>query len=161
MLKKLLPKMQVKSVFDLEYRFFKENNIKVIIFDIDNTLVPHGKPSTPEVKRFIEGLLEKGLTVCLLSNNCKKRVEIFNHDLKLFAIYRGMKPLSKYFKIILRKYNAMPQETAIIGDQLLSDILGGNLMGMFTILVSPISSKESLIVKPKRWLEKIILSSKK
>lgn len=158
MLKSFYPQYMYKSVTDIEENFFKKHNIKNVVLDIDNTLVPYtqAKPSKSALE-FINRLKSEGIRVCLVSNNKKSRVEEFNEELNLEARYRAAKPLTGRLRSAMQSISAKPAETAIIGDQIFTDVYCGNRMKILTILVEPIENKESRFFKIKRHLEKKII----
>jgi HAD superfamily phosphatase (TIGR01668 family) len=94
------------------------------------------------------------MILCLISNNNKNRVDLFNKELKLPAIAKAYKPLSKNIKKGLALLGSQADQTALIGDQMFTDVWGGNRVGLFTILVRPIQDKEEWITKIKRGIEK-------
>lgn len=158
MIEKFYPQFRYNAVTDIEPDFFKKNNIKNVVLDIDNTLVPYtsAKPSASALS-FIERLKNEKLRVCLVSNNNKKRVTVFNEELNLTAMHRALKPLVGKLKRALKELDANPEETAIIGDQLFTDVYCGNRMNMITVLVEPIECKENSFFRLKRKLEKKII----
>jgi len=156
--KLLTPDLYVESVFHLNLNKLKERNIKGLIIDIDNTLVGWDKKyASEETKKWLLGLEKQGFKVCLVSNNTEDRVVTFNEELKLQAIHRAVKPRLGAFKRAMSMMNTDVNNTAIIGDQLFTDVLGGNRMGIYTILVIPIVSKEFWWTEFVRKVEKHIL----
>lgn len=157
MLVKFIPDIYQKSIYTIDYKKLKSRGIKCILFDVDNTIAPlHLKKPTKKVKDLMGRLKEMGFTIIILSNATKKRLKPFKEHLELDCAYFAMKPLSKKYKKILKEYKFQLNEVAAIGDQLLTDILGGNRMGITTILVNPIGVREHFFTIPNRWLEKII-----
>lgn len=158
MIKKLYPQFMYKSVADIEKDFFKKNNIKNVVLDIDNTLVPYtvAKPSKSALD-FIDKLKAQNIKICLVSNNNKDRVRIFNEDLGLTVRHRAAKPLTMRLRSAMKEIGAKPSETAIIGDQIFTDVYCGNRMKIKTILVEPIENKENSFFKFKRKLEKKVI----
>ena len=158
----LIPKIHVNSPYELDIEVLKKNSIEGIIIDIDNTLVPWAeKYADQRVVELINKLIDKGFKLCILSNGTKNRVSVFNKDLKLPAVHNAAKPSRAAFKKALRLLGTKPQNTAVIGDQIFTDILGGNRLGLFTILVVPQSSKEFLWTRFVRQIEKLILKKYK
>lgn len=158
MIKKLYPKLYLSSIFEINVEELKEEGIKGIIFDIDNTLVPYDVlDPTAEIIDFFEMLKEKGFKVCLMSNNTEDRVMRFNEGLKVFAIHKSGKPRTKSFKRALELMALPREQVAIVGDQIFTDVYGGNLMGVHTILVKPVSDKDEWITKIKRGLEQKVI----
>ena len=157
MFKKLLPDIILKNIFEIDTKFLEKHSIKLLLLDIDNTLVPHGMQSTPEVVKWISGLQEKGYQICLISNNNKKRVDLFNNEINIPAFHKSKKPLSRIYQRVVKEFKVDINHIAAVGDQLFSDIWGANRIGILTILVRPINKHEPLQIKCKRVLEKIIL----
>lgn len=156
--KGLQPDLYIKSVFDLDVNWLKERGIKGILLDIDNTLVTH-KQKVPDKKviDLIKHFQENGLKVAIVSNARKKRVDVFNEKLGLYARYRAFKPSKKGFFVAMSELKLSPEETAVIGDQLFTDIRGGNRIGLTTILVEPLDENEPITVRVKRIFEKLIV----
>ncbi len=151
MLEKFYPDLSIDRVQDIDFSTLKAENIKGLVLDIDNTLVPnHVKEADAAVVNWIAKAKSSGFKVCIVSNASQKRVVKFNEKLKVFAIHRASKPGRKAFKKAIRLMDIQTQETAVIGDQIFTDIYGGNRIGMFTILVKPIDKKEFFFVRMKR-----------
>lgn len=158
----LIPQIHINSPYELDIEVLKKNSIEGIIIDIDNTLVPWAeKYADQRVIELVNMLKDNGFKLCILSNGTKNRVSVFNRELKLPAVHNAAKPSSAAFKKALRLLGTKPQNTAVIGDQIFTDILGGNRIGLFTILVVPQSSKEFLWTRFVRQIEKLILKKYK
>lgn len=161
MFKKLLPDIILNNIFEIDTEFLEKHSIKLLLVDIDNTLVPHGIQSNPEVEKWITELQQKGYQICLISNNNKERVDLFNNGMKIPAFHKSKKPQSRIYKIVMDQFKVDIKNIAAVGDQLLSDIWGANRAGILTILVNPINKHEPMQIRFKRVLEKLILRSKK
>jgi HAD superfamily phosphatase (TIGR01668 family) len=137
-----------------------EQNKRAIIFDLDNTLAPYyeSEPSQKLVL-FLKYLVNSGFRLCILSNNKKERVDIFNKNLELIAIHGADKPLFKGMNLAITKLGVGTNELVVIGDQIFTDILVGNRKNAYTILVNPLSDKEEIGVRIKRKLEALIIKS--
>jgi len=158
MIEKYYPSLAVDSIRDITTELLDENNIKGLILDIDNTLVPnHVAEADKDTVNWIEALKSEGLKLCIVSNASKKRVIKFNDKLRLFAIHRALKPGSRAFRKAAKMMNFRNENIAVVGDQIFTDIYGGNCIGMFTILVKPIDLREGKLVRLKRIFEKNIL----
>jgi uncharacterized protein len=158
----LIPRIHINSPYELDIEVLKSNSIEGIIIDIDNTLVPWSeKYANEKVIELVNMLVGKGFKLCILSNGTKTRVSVFNQDLKLPAVHNAAKPSKAAFRRALKFLGTAPQNTAVIGDQIFTDILGGNRLGLFTILVVPLSSKEFLWTRFVRQIEKLILKKYK
>lgn len=154
----LIPNIHVNSPYELDIEVLKKNSIKGIIIDIDNTLVPWSeKFADKKVVELIDKLQRADFKLCILSNGTKNRVAVFNTELKLPAVHNAAKPSRTAFNKALKLLGTAPENTAVIGDQIFTDILGGNRLGLFTVLVVPLSSKEFLWTRFVRQIEKLIL----
>lgn len=159
--KGLQPDLYIKSIFDLDINWLKEHGIKGVLLDIDNTLVTH-KQKIPDEKviSLIKRFQDNGIKVAIVSNARKKRVDVFNEKLGLYARYRAFKPSNRGFLRAMSDLNLSHGETAVIGDQLFTDIRGGNRIGLTTVLVDPLDSSEPVHVRVKRIFEKLLLKRK-
>lgn len=157
MLKFLKPTKYVEKMNDLNFEEFYKDGFKAILFDIDNTLVLHGKPSNEDTKKFINYLKNIGFEIIVVSNNIEKRVRPFANDLNIKLVYNANKPMKTGYQKALKQLNLTNKEVIFIGDQLFTDIWGANRMNIYSILVKPISKKEPINVKIKRLLEILIL----
>jgi len=160
MLERFYPDLKVDKIQDIDLDFLEKNNIKGFVLDINNTLVPeHAEEADDKALQWIEKIKKKGFKACIVSNASEKRVVRFNERLKLNAIHRASKPGRKSFLKAMELMGTKPSETAVIGDQIFTDIYGGNRLNMFTILVKPIDSREFIGVRIKRAFEGIVLAS--
>lgn len=158
MLEKFFPDLIVDKVQDIDLEILRNKNIKGLILDIDNTLVPsHVKDADENAVKWIEKIKGAGFKVCIVSNASRKRVIRFNEKLKLYAIHRASKPGTKAFMKAIRLMDIKERETAVVGDQIFTDVYGGNKLGMFTILTKPIHKSEFFFIKLKRIPEKFVL----
>lgn len=128
-----------------------------LIFDIDNTLVPHGAPADDKARVLFAHLKELGFSCCLLSNNQIGRVEMFNKDIQVNFIENAHKPSIKNYLEAIRRMGTKKSNTIFIGDQLFTDVWGAKRAGIRNILVKPINPKEEIQIVLKRYLEKIVL----
>lgn len=150
MLDKLKPKKYANSIFDIDFdKLFKEG-YRGIIFDLDNTIVSWDENRIDDKTRLlIDKIKEIGFKVIILSNNWShKRVKYFSKIMRLPALGSALKPRVRSFKKALEIMGTTPETTLVIGDRILTDIFGGNKLGMYTILVSPINKNEIWI---KKW----------
>jgi HAD superfamily phosphatase (TIGR01668 family) len=151
------PKVYYKSIFDINYEYLKKKNIKVIIFDLDNTIitVDEDYPSDKVVELFKK--LNNDFKIFIASNNKKERVRRIGKYMNVHAFYSVVKPTKKIRKLLLKKYDVKMSEVAIIGDQVVTDIFMGNRLKMYTVLVDPLGEKDLKITYFNRWLEKRII----
>ena len=154
---KFKPKMYYKSIFDINYNILKKNNIKVLVFDLDNTITVVDKdyPSDKVVKLFNK--LSNDFKIFIASNNKKERVRRIGKYMGVHAFYSVVKPTKKIKKLLLKKYDVKMNEVAIIGDQIVTDIFMGNRLQMYTILVDPLGEKDLKVTYLNRWIEKRIM----
>ncbi len=151
------PDMYYKSIYDINYMKLKKDGIKCLLFDLDNTIVPpHESKPNRKIHDLFDNLKEQDFKVIIMSNSPKKRLSPFKDELIIDCSAISMKPLKKKFNKILKQYKFDLSQTAIIGDQLITDVFGGNRIGITTILVNPISKKDFKITSINRKLEKII-----
>ena len=159
-MKFLYPSIYVKSIKSIPYKKLLDKNINTLIFDIDNTLVPFDMPHAAEdLVEYLNNIRAMGFKICLLSNNNKKRVNLFNKNLNFPAIYNAKKPLSTGLYRALKLLNSNPNQTAIVGDQIFTDIWCGNRNNMVTILTCPIEKRDTFGVFLKRGVERLIVKS--
>ncbi|WAA11530.1 YqeG family HAD IIIA-type phosphatase [Fervidibacillus halotolerans] len=159
MLKLFLPDDYVNSVHQITPEFLKERNIKGLITDLDNTLAEWDRPlPPPNLIQWFQQMKEAGIQMIIVSNNNEKRVQAFSEPLGIPFISRAKKPLGKSFLSALKLLDGKKEETAVVGDQLLTDILGGNKLGFRTILVTPVADTDGWQTKINRKIEGYILS---
>jgi HAD superfamily phosphatase (TIGR01668 family) len=137
-----------------------QKNIRFLIFDLDNTLAPY-EVSRPQAKvvALMKRLQRTGFKICLLTNNTEKRMKPFNEYLGVPAVHGAMKPLTAGVTRAMNEIGAVREETAIIGDQLFSDVWAGKLAKLTTILVKPVSKKDIITVRWKRYFERPLIKS--
>lgn len=157
---KFIPDIYAQSIYRINYDKLKKNGIKLVVFDLDNTIAPVDvKVSSKETFDLMLKIKEIGLKPIIMSNSKKERVEPFRNHLEIDSCYFSLKPLKKNYKKIMRVYNLKNEEIACVGDQILTDILGANKMGMTSILVNPISKKDGKFTIINRKIEKIIMNN--
>ena len=135
----LLPTMITDRLTDLTVDILKEKGIRLLMLDFDNTIVPY-TTSTPsgEMERWLKGVLQSDVAVCVVSNSHNDRVKIFCKKYGIDCITHAKKPFPKGIRQCLEKYAMPASECAICGDQIFTDTLGGNCAGVSTILVKAI-----------------------
>lgn len=153
-----MPSLQLKSIYDLDTEKLKQLGIKGIITDLDNTLIDWNQPdATPELLEWFKNLTDEGFRIIVLSNNNDERVRRFAEPHGISYIPAARKPGKNAFRTALHKLGLSEQETVVIGDQLFTDILGGNRMGLFTILVIPTATTDAWITRFNRLMERFVL----
>lgn len=154
--KLLCPQMIVKSLYDIEIHTLKARGIKGIIFDLDNTIIPWDKPTmSPEIVEWLHALLAQGFKLCLVSNNMGKRVQTIAEIFNIPFVARAYKPAKTGFRRAIGTMELTAGQVAVVGDQLFTDVLGGNRLGLCTIWVTPLTTKEFMGTRITRQLEKL------
>ena len=151
------PDAWMDSTYQIDFDELYKKGYRGLIFDIDNTLVPHGEPADERAKALFAHLKELGFSCCLLSNNQLERVQMFNKDVQVYFIEDAHKPSRKNYRKAMELMHTDLSNTMFIGDQLFTDVFGANRADMYTILVRPIHPKEEIQIVLKRYLEKIVL----
>ena len=157
MLEKFFPDEYLDSTYSIDFERLYREGIRGIIFDIDNTLVPHGAPADERAEALFQRLKEMGFSCCLLSNNQFERVSSFNKNIQVHFIEDAHKPGRKNYLKAMELMGTNLENTIFIGDQLFTDVYGAKRTGMRNILVKPIHPKEEIQIVLKRKLEKIVL----
>ena len=160
MFKNLRPKVYVNSVYNIDLKKLKKvKKIKGLIVDLDNTLVAWGqKEVSQKIIEWVNEAKKLGLKICIVSNTNSKRVAEFAKIFNIPYHSKYFKPFSIAFNNGLKILDTKKSETAVIGDQIFTDIWGGNRLKLLTILVTPIVKKDSIGTFLHRNLEKIIIS---
>ncbi len=156
-LERFYPDTVVDSAYDIEYEQLYEEGYRGIIFDIDNTLVPHGAPADKRAIALFERLKAIGYRVVLLSNNKEPRVKMFNDAVKVSYIYKAGKPGRAGYQKAMELMETTTETTFFVGDQLFTDVWGAKRAGIKNFLTKPIHPKEEIQIVLKRYLEKIVL----
>ena len=157
MLERFYPKEYKDSVYSLDFEKYYERGFRGIIFDIDNTIVPHGAAATDEAVALFEKIRLTGFDTCAISNNQEPRVKPFADAVGTKYVYDAHKPSTKNYIKAMELMNVSKNETMFIGDQLFTDVWGANRTGIYSILVKPIHPKEEIQIVLKRYLERPIL----
>lgn len=158
-LERFYPDRLENSTYRIDFEALYRDGYRGVIFDIDNTLVPHGAPATKEAVRFFNRLRKIGFHTCLLSNNRKARVEPFAEKVGSLYIENAHKPSVKNYRKACGLMGVSEEQAVFVGDQLFTDVYGAKKAGIYHILVRPIHPKEEIQIVLKRRLEKIVLSS--
>ena len=161
MLERFYPDIYVSSAYHIDFQKFFASGYRGIIFDIDNPLVPHGAPASPQSIAFIRQLKEMGFGVLFLSNNKEPRVKMFADAVSAGYIFKGGKPGRKGYLKGMALLGTKKENTLFVGDQLFTDVWGARNTGIFSILVQPIDKKEEIQIVLKRYPEKIVLAAYK
>jgi len=154
----LYPDAYLKNVKEITLDFLNKNKIKGLILDIDNTLIDYDKNLLEGVKQWCENLKQNEIKMMILSNTNKvKKVEKVAKILDLEYIYFAHKPNKKGFYKAQKLLGLEPNQIATVGDQVFTDVWGGNRMGMFTILTKPIDKRDIIITRVKRPFENLVI----
>ena len=145
------------STYIIPFEEWKEKGYKGVIFDIDNTLVPHGVPADEKSIVLFQKLKKLGFSTMLLSNNKEPRVKRFAGQVGSSYIYKAGKPALKNYYKAMEEMGTTPETTLFVGDQLFTDVWGAKRAGIYSILVKPIHPKEEIQIVLKRYLERIVL----
>ena len=153
----LYPDCTAASAYTIPYEKLWRKGVRGLLFDIDNTLVPHGAPATEESVALFARLHEIGFATCLISNNKDPRVKPFADAIDTDYLCDAHKPSGKGFRKACAQMGTDEKNTVFIGDQIFTDILGANLAGLPNILVKPLDPHEEIQIVFKRKLERPIL----
>lgn len=157
MFKLLYPYEYVESVFAIDYEKLYKKGYRGILFDIDNTLVPHGEDSTKEIDALFRRIQGIGFKTLLLSNNSEERIQRFLRNIDSLYIYDAGKPGVQNYEKAVEMLGIGKKEAVCIGDQIFTDIYGANKSGIDNILVQYIRKKNETKIGKRRTLEKVIL----
>ena len=150
----LYPKSYFSKVENISIEFLNKNKIKALILDVDNTLIDKQKILSEEIVKWTRELKGQGVKLYILSNsNDKEKLKNISKKLDIPYHRFAMKPLKRGFKKVQRELNEKPENIAIVGDQMFTDIIGGNRCKMYTILVDPIKENEFWYTAWKRPIE--------
>lgn len=157
MFERFFPDEYVASTYVIPFEQLYEQGYRGVIFDIDNTLVPHGAPADERARKLFQRLSDIGFATCLISNNQEERVKMFNRDIDTRYIYNAHKPSTKNYIRAMEMMGTDRGNTLFVGDQLFTDVWGAKRAGIHNILVKPIYPKEEIQIVLKRYLERIVL----
>lgn len=154
-----LPKERKQSPVGLSPKRLKRSGYQAVILDLDNTIVPWSGEKVPgEIAGWVTGAKAEGLKICIVSNSAFRtnRAKAVAGFLNVPLVVHALKPLPFGLKKALKKLGVEAGKTVLVGDQLFTDILGGNLMGFYTVLVAPLDQKEFFTTRISRLLEKLV-----
>lgn len=157
MLEIFYPENEAESAYGIDYEGLYKKGCRGIIFDIDNTLVPHGAPADERSAALFEKLRDVGFSTVLLSNNKEPRVRSFADEVGSRYIFKAGKPGRAGYVKAMELMETRPETTLFVGDQLFTDVWGAKRAGIVTYLVRPIHPKEEIQIVLKRQLERIVL----
>lgn len=139
----LSPDLYYRAVRSIDLDELTRSGIDTLLVDLDNTLLPRDTNVVPdELRSWAHTLAERGFRVCLVSNNWHDRVHVVASELGFSLVSKAVKPLPFAFLRALSILGSSRARAAVVGDQLFTDVLGGKLLGMRTILVFPLSETD-------------------
>ena len=153
----LYPDEYLPSAYQIDYEGLYQKGFRGLIYDSDNTLVPHGEPADDRAIALFAHLKELGFDCVLISNNKEPRVKAFAHRVKARYIFKAGKPKPGNYRRAMEMMHTGCSNTVFIGDQIFTDVAGAKLAGIYSILVEPIHPKEEIQIVIKRYFEKIVL----
>ncbi len=159
MLERFYPDIYYESTYIIDFEKYYKDGYRGVIFDIDNTLVPHGAPADERSIALFKMLKEIGFDSVLLSNNKKPRVAMFNEPIGTHMIWKAGKPSPDNYRKAMELMKTDTSNTLFVGDQLFTDIWGAKNAGIKALLVKPMNPKEEIQIVLKRKLEAIVLRS--
>ena len=149
------PDIYTKSIYTINYNMLLENGIRCLLFDLENTCVPYKcVEPTSELKELFDKLKDMGFKIIIFSNSSKEKLDPFKDYLNVDCSSKSRKPFKKKFLKVLKVYKYKLSEVAIVGDQLVLDIYGGNRVGITTILVNSMSKYDAFYVSFLRAIER-------
>lgn len=157
MLRTFYPDDYIASTYVIPFEELYKKGYRGLIFDIDNTLVPHGAPADERAIALFDRLRNIGFDTCLISNNQEPRVQPFADKVGSKYVFDAHKPSTKNYKKAMELMKTEKENTLFVGDQLFTDVWGAKRTGIKSILVKPIHPKEEIQIVLKRYLEKIVL----
>lgn len=157
MFERFFPDEWMDSTYEIDFEALYKEGYRGLIFDIDNTLVPHGEPADERAMQLFACLKKLGFACCLLSNNQLERVSTFNEKVDVRFIEDAHKPAIRNYVKAMEVMGTNKENTIFVGDQLFTDVWGAKRAGIRNILVKPIHPKEEIQIVLKRYLEKIVL----
>nr|WP_239539934.1 YqeG family HAD IIIA-type phosphatase [Salimicrobium jeotgali] len=155
-----IPDRHANNILEITPEDLEKENVKGIITDLDNTLVAWDEPNAPEeIIEWFKRMGDAGIEIVITSNNNENRVKLFSEPLDKSFIHSARKPLARAFQKARKDMGLKKEEIIVVGDQLLTDVLGGNLAGYYTVLVTPIVDSDGFWTKINRRIEKVIMKN--
>lgn len=152
----LTPHLAVESLFEIDFDALAADGVRGVIFDLDNTIIPWDScEMCPTIEEWLRGVLDRGLKVAIVSNNWHSRVREIADRFGLPFVSRAYKPAKSGFRRALASLGLEPHETVVVGDQLFTDVLGGNRLGLRTVWVKPLTAHEFIGTRIHRYFERV------
>ncbi len=153
----IYPNALLENIDSITIQFIKENKLKALILDVDNTLIDYDKNVPEHIEKWVKLIKGQGVKLYILSNtNKKEKVEMVSNKLQIPYKMFAKKPSKRGFIAIQKELKIEPQNIGVVGDQIFTDVIGGNRCNMFTILLEPIDKRDILITAWKRPIEEQI-----
>ena len=154
----LYPKLYCKNVLEITPEYLKDNGIKALILDVDNTLLDFDLKIIDGLDAWCENIKNNDIKCMILSNSNKTtKVKMVADLLKIDYIKFAMKPLKRGFKLAKKELQIPEENIAVVGDQIFTDVIGANRMKMHSILVKPLAEKDLWMTRFKRPLENFVI----
>jgi HAD superfamily phosphatase (TIGR01668 family) len=158
----LAPDLYLTSVRDIDLDALKARGVDTLLMDLDNTLLPRDSSIVPaDIVGWTREIKASGIRVCFVSNNWHERVHAVAEELGFEIVAKAVKPLPFAFLAALKRMGARRRQAAIVGDQLFTDVLGGKLLGVMTILVLPLSASDLPHTLFLRKIERVLLAGRR
>ena len=157
LVERFYPDEYLDSTYCIDFDKLAQEGYRGVLFDIDNTLVPHGAPADARALRLFEHLRKIGMDYCVISNNQLPRVKPFADAIQGKYIEDAHKPSTRNYRKAMEMMGCTTRNALFVGDQLFTDVWGAKRAGMHTILVKPIHPKEEIQIVLKHYLERIVL----
>ncbi len=157
-LRMLTPAAQVESVMEIDLELLERLGVRALLLDLDNTLLAWNQHElTEEVREWVALATGRGFKLCLVSNATPKRLGVQSRELGIPCVPSAQKPRRRALRRALRLLEVQPGQAAMVGDQVFTDVLAGNRLGLYTILVIPLHLKEQWWMKWVRQLEGLLI----
>ncbi|MGI6643783.1 MAG: YqeG family HAD IIIA-type phosphatase [Bacillota bacterium] len=155
----LTPSLRIATVYDLPLDWLSQKSIRAIVTDLDNTLVPwRDYRVADDLSEWFKTLHSAGFRTVILTNaRPSPTIQRMSEALKTELVIGARKPIQRFFRKAMDAVGSTPPETCVVGDQIFTDVLGGNLIGATTVLVERIGNREFLGTRFMRLLEKAVL----
>jgi uncharacterized protein len=157
----LNPDYYYRSVLDIDLESLATKGVNTLLIDLDNTLLARDSDVIPDdIKAWTDGLAAKGFRACLVSNNWHDRVSLVAQELGFELVAKAVKPLPFAFMAALKRMGSTRSQSVIIGDQMFTDVLGGKMSGITTVLIEPLSSADLPHTLFLRRIERVLLAGR-
>ncbi len=156
MLNKFKPDMTASGLVEIDLKGLKREGFRGIIIDIDNTIMPYSSREIPgDIRKWIEKALGMNFNICFVSNTIRERAEYVEKLFGVQVLSQSLKPLKRSFYRARDMFELTDDSMVVVGDQIFTDILGGNLAGFYTILVPPLEDKDFIVTRIMRRMERL------